>query len=158
MRKEKKDHAGVIVPPPLIIGVLITAGLLLHHYFPFYLMLQPEKLPEIMGNFLFIIYGFITLPTVVYILRKKTALSSHGETTELVTDGLFRFSRNPLYLSLLLLFLGIAIRVNSLWLIILLPVLFIMLDRCVVLREEKYLEGKFGDEYLQYKEEVRRWI
>ena len=63
-----------------------------------------------------------------------------------------------MYLSLMLIYSGIAIYANSLWLVFLLPVLFVALERGVVLREEKYLEGKFGDEYLEYKNKVRRWI
>lgn len=78
--------------------------------------------------------------------------------TSLVTTGPFRFSRNPLYLSLTLLFAGLSLILNSLWgLIALAPVLAI-LHFGVILREERYLEAKFGESYRQYRTQVRRWL
>ena len=91
-------------------------------------------------------------------LRKKTDPRPDRPTTTIVTEGFFRYTRNPLYLSLMLIYSGISIYANSLWLVFLLPVLLIALERAVVVREEEYLEGKFGDAYLRYKKTVRRWI
>ncbi len=159
MGKHNKDNAGVIAPPPLLFGIVMGIGLLLHYWiFPITIMPESRALSETIGNVFFIIYGLITLPSVIVMIRNKTALATHKPTTSIVTTGFFKFSRNPLYLSLLLLYTGIAFRINSLWVLLLLPVLFIMLDRGVVQREEGYLEGKFGDEYAQYKNSVRRWI
>ena len=70
----------------------------------------------------------------------------------------FRFSRNPLYLSLTLLFTGLSLVMNSLWgLVVLVPVLVVM-HVGVIRREERYLEAKFGESYRQYCSEVRRWL
>ena len=75
-----------------------------------------------------------------------------------ITSGPFRFTRNPLYISLALVYAGIALTVGSAWaLAFLVPVLGII-RYGVIAREERYLEGKFGPEYLRYKQSVRRWL
>ena len=109
-------------------------------------------------SILIVIAGIVMVTTTRLMLRKKTDPRPDRPTTKIVTEGFFRHSRNPLYISLMTVFCGIAVYANSLWLLLLLPVLFGALERAVVLREEKYLEKKFGDEYLRYKKKVRRWI
>jgi protein-S-isoprenylcysteine O-methyltransferase Ste14 len=79
-------------------------------------------------------------------------------TSRLVTDGPFRYTRNPGYLGGAMMYAGIASLTNALWVIVLLPVMLLMMQRTVIEREERYLEGKFGEEYLRYKAQVRRWI
>jgi protein-S-isoprenylcysteine O-methyltransferase Ste14 len=78
--------------------------------------------------------------------------------TALITEGPFRFTRNPLYLSLALLYLGIALGLGVLWPIVLLPALMLLVQQLVVLREEAYLESRFGDAYRTYRKRVRRWL
>lgn len=90
--------------------------------------------------------------------RARTPLDPRKPTTAIVTAGAFRFSRNPIYLSLLLLYLGIASLINALWIFLLALPLVVVLQRGVVEREERYLERKFGDEYMVYKNRVRRWM
>jgi protein-S-isoprenylcysteine O-methyltransferase Ste14 len=79
-------------------------------------------------------------------------------TTALVTDGPYRWSRNPLYLAMLTIYLGIAIAAGSLWGLVLAVPLFGLINVAVVAREERYLERKFGDVYRQYRGHVRRWL
>ncbi len=157
MKKNNKDNAGVIAPPPLIFAALLTIGLLLQWTFPLNFITSwiPSKL---IGSILFILSGLIAVPSFILMIRNKTGIVTHKQTTALVTNGLFKFSRNPLYMSQLVGFSGIAVYFNSLWVLILLPVLYILLYLGVVLREERYLEGKFGDDYMDYKKNVRRWI
>ena len=76
----------------------------------------------------------------------------------MVTDGPYRYSRNPLYLRVTLLYLGFAFLVNDVWLLAVLPLVLIVLYVGVIRREERYLEAKFGDEYRAYKATVRRWL
>jgi protein-S-isoprenylcysteine O-methyltransferase Ste14 len=79
-------------------------------------------------------------------------------TTAIVASGPFRFSRNPLYLALTLLYLGLTLAFNTWWgIVVLIPVLIIM-HRGVVLREERYLEQKFGETYRHYRSKVRRYL
>jgi protein-S-isoprenylcysteine O-methyltransferase Ste14 len=75
-----------------------------------------------------------------------------------VQDGPFRYSRNPGYLSLAMIYAGIAILRNALWAILLLPLVVLLTQRELIEREERYLERAFGEEYLAYKRRVRRWV
>ena len=87
-----------------------------------------------------------------------TSVKTSVPTTALVSTGPFQFSRNPLYVSLTLFYLGISIAAQSLWALALLIVVLVVMQRGVINREERYLEHKFGAEYVRYKELVRRWI
>ena len=76
----------------------------------------------------------------------------------IVTEGPLRFSRNPLYLSLLGMYLGITLLFNALWPLLLVVPLLIVTHYGIIRREERYLEAKFGDPYRAYKARVRRWF
>ena len=156
--KDDEDHAHIVAHPPVIFGVVLAVGFLIHRFYPIAIMAHPSTLSKVLANLLFVISGVIMVTTTRLMLRKKTDPRADRPTTTIVTEGFFRYTRNPLYLSLMLIYSGISIYANSLWLVFLLPVLLIALERGVVVREEEYLEGKFGDEYLQYKNKVRRWI
>jgi protein-S-isoprenylcysteine O-methyltransferase Ste14 len=156
--KVGKDHANIVAHPPVIFGIVLAVGFLIGRFYPLAIMADPSTLSKVLANLLIIISGVIMVTTTRLLLRKKTDPRPNRPTTLIVTEGFFKYSRNPLYLSLMLIYSGIAIHANSLWLVFLLPVLLLGLERGVVLREEKYLEGKFGEEYLKYKKRVRRWI
>ncbi|MGH2405669.1 MAG: methyltransferase family protein, partial [bacterium] len=129
---------------------------LLHLAVP--LMLLPRAAAWVLG---FVLVGLaiaITASGVRAMARARTNVDVRKPTTAIVVDGAFRFTRNPLYVSLTLLYLGIAVLVNTPWPLFLLPILLIVVQRGVVEREERYLERKFGDEYLRYRARVRRWI
>ena len=69
-----------------------------------------------------------------------------------------RHHRNPAYLGMALTYLGIAAMSSAVWVLLPLPVVLAVIDRGVIAREERYLERKFGEEYLGYKRRVRRWV
>jgi len=79
-------------------------------------------------------------------------------TIAIVASGPFRFSRNPLYLALTLLYFGLTLAFNTWWGIVVLIPLLIIMHRGVVLREERYLDQKFGETYRQYRSKVRRYL
>lgn len=76
----------------------------------------------------------------------------------LIVDGPYRFTRNPLYLSLALIYAGLALVLASLWSLALLVPVLVVIDNHAITKEERYLERRFGNEYLHYRERVRRWI
>lgn len=158
MEQDIKDTPGVVLPPPLIFAALLAAGLLLHRAFPVHFLPHAQAVRLLTGLPLLGISGILALWSFQVMRQSNTSVDCNKPTTKIVVNGPFRFTRNPLYVSLLLLYAGIAILVNTLWCILLLPVLFVIFNRGVVNREEKYLEQKFGEEYLQYKKRVRRWI
>jgi protein-S-isoprenylcysteine O-methyltransferase Ste14 len=90
--------------------------------------------------------------------RAGTNVPTYRPTTALVTDGPYRFSRNPLYISLFLVYAGVGIAADNLWIVGLGVPLFLIMRYGVVAREERYLERKFGQSYLAYKASVRRWL
>ena len=87
-----------------------------------------------------------------------TTLDVDKPVSRLVQDGPFRYSRNPGYLSLTMLYAGIPILRNALWAILFLPLLLLVTQRELIEREERYLQRTFGEEYLAYKRRVRRWV
>ena len=90
--------------------------------------------------------------------RAKTGVNPNRPTTVLLTGGPFRLSRNPMYLGMVVQYVGLALLFNSLWAIVLLPLALVVVNLTVIKREEWCLEQKFGQEYQAYKARVRRWI
>jgi protein-S-isoprenylcysteine O-methyltransferase Ste14 len=90
--------------------------------------------------------------------QADTSSNPYKPVKHIATEGPFRYTRNPGYLSMAMIYSGIAARANALWAILVLPVALLVIQRGVIEREERYLEDKFGEEYLSYKARVRRWI
>ena len=90
--------------------------------------------------------------------KKQTTIQPHEMPNVLVTSGIFRISRNPIYLGMASILLGIAIFWGTL-IVFIFPLTFIIyIERFIIPIEEKNLEQKFGKKYLRYKQKVRRWI
>ncbi|MDQ3372613.1 MAG: isoprenylcysteine carboxylmethyltransferase family protein [Acidobacteriota bacterium] len=152
----EKDNPGVIAPPPLIFLSGLLVGGLISGFFPVEIL--PRTLAVIAGISLAVAGLTIILTAIVQMRRAKTNVEPWKPTTAILDEGLYAVSRNPIYLAMALIYLGIAFLFNSFWF---LPPLVLVLPAIhfgVILREEKYLERKFGDEYLNYKTSVRRWI
>jgi protein-S-isoprenylcysteine O-methyltransferase Ste14 len=90
--------------------------------------------------------------------RANTSLDPRKPVSRFVTWGPYRYSRNPGYTSLTLIYVGISALVSALWPLLLLPGVLITMQRGVIEREERYLERRFGREYHEYKQRVRRWL
>ena len=90
--------------------------------------------------------------------KHQTTIKPYEEPTTLVTTGLFRMSRNPMYLGAVLLLTGAAVTLGSLSSFIIVPVFFFLMNEIFIKKEEKILEEKLGEAYLAYKKQVRRWV
>jgi protein-S-isoprenylcysteine O-methyltransferase Ste14 len=90
--------------------------------------------------------------------RAGTTPNPTHPTAALVQNGPYRYTRNPMYLGMAAIYAGLAILLNEVWNLLLLPVMVLALDRGMVRREEAYLERRFGWKYRRYKKQVRRWI
>jgi protein-S-isoprenylcysteine O-methyltransferase Ste14 len=156
MADNVRDNAGVIAPPPLIYAGGLAVGLLLHRAFP--LKFLRSGVAQVLGVALIGVAVRVITSAVREMRRAETPLNPTEPVKALVVEGPFSFSRNPLYLSLTLLYAGIASLVNSLWAMLLLPVVLTVITRRVIEREEQYLERKFGEQYVSYKKRVRRWL
>ena len=150
------DTPGVLAPPPLIYSAVLAVGLLAHTLYP--VAFLPNKVARTLG------WPLIGAGLVVGFLGDRamrnahTNVSPYRPTTKLVTEGPYRFTRNPLYLSVTLVYGGVAILASALWAALLLPIVLGVMRYGVIEREERYLERKFGEEYLRYKAQVGRWI
>ena len=151
-----RDNPGVVAPPPLIYAGTLAIGLLVHLFFP--VKFFPKVGATLIGRICTTIAGTLALSAFFEMRRAGTHVNPTQPATALVTQGPFRLTRNPLYLSLTLLYAGIAFMVNSLWAILLLPGALVVMRYGVIEREERYLERKFGDLYVSYKAKVGRWI
>ena len=153
---DDRDNPNIRVPPPLIHLFALLLGLLLNRrlHVPF----LSRGVARVLGWPL--VGGGMALATwFVRTMRgADTTLDVNKPVSSLVQDGPFRYSRNPGYLSLTMLYAGIAILRNALWAILLLPLVVYVIQREVIEREERYLERTFGEEYLAYKRRVRRWV
>ncbi len=155
-KDDPQDIPGVIAPPPLIYAGALAVGLLLQGAFPTKFL--PRAVARVVGAILIGIAGVVVTSAIREMRRADTPVNPTEPTRALVVEGPFRFTRNPLYLSLTLLYAGIASFVNALWAMLLLPVVLIVMNRAVIDREELYLERKFGEQYVSYKKGVRRWL
>ncbi len=156
MTDNTSDSAGVITIPPIIYLIGLLVGLLIDYFYPIGFL--PESVSVWFGVLLTPVAIPIALFAVLALKRVETPIDVRRPTTAIVTDGIYRLSRNPMYVSLAVVYFGIACWVNSLWVLLFIVPVLIVVDRGVIKREEQYLEHKFGGEYLRYKSEVRRWI
>ena len=153
---KERDNAGVIAPPPLIYVAALLLSLFLQNRVP--LPLVPSRAKNWLGTPL--IAGSLAIGFSAFSRMRGagTNLNPTQPTTTLITTGPFRFSRNPIYLSFVLLYAGLAVLFNTLWAILLLPVVLQLMNWGVIEREEAYLERKFGAQYRTYTQRVRRWL
>jgi protein-S-isoprenylcysteine O-methyltransferase Ste14 len=153
---DDQDNPGIKVPPPLIYLLALLLGLVLDRraHVPF----LPRKAGRIIGWPL-VGGGVLLGGWFRKTMREADApIRTDRPVPRLTTEGPFRFTRNPGYLSLAMLYAGIAVLRNALWAILLLPLVLVVIQREVIGREERYLERTFGEEYLAYKARVRRWV
>lgn len=156
MQEEASDKPGVAAPPPLVYAGGFALGYLIEKYVPSAFF--PEIIAACVGWSSITSGALIAASGVLAFRRARTPINPYAQTTALVINGPFRFSRNPLYLALTLVYLGAAALLNSLWPVLLLPGVLWLLHWGVIVREERYLERKFGPAYQQYKARVRRWL
>lgn len=146
----------VALPPPVIYVTALLAGLVLNHLWPGSLL--PERWAYLFGILLVVASALIVLPVFLRFRRAGTPFDVRKPATALITDGLNRFSRNPGYVALTLLYLGIALLLNNPWVALLVVPALLVMDLWIVRREERHLEERFGEPYLRYKRTVRRWV
>jgi protein-S-isoprenylcysteine O-methyltransferase Ste14 len=150
------DNPGVAVLPPLLYGSALVVVLVLRWFGPVPILGPAVALWLGLSLIVFAVAIAIWGRTTMH--GAGTNVNPLKPTTAIVTTGPFRFSRNPLYLALTLLYLGLTLAFNTWWGIVVLVPLLIIMHYGVVLREERYLEQKFGETYRQYRSTVRRYF
>jgi protein-S-isoprenylcysteine O-methyltransferase Ste14 len=150
------DNPEVAVLPPLLYGSAFLVELVLQWIWPLVIIRQPIA---------FWLGLILSIPALVLAAwgsrtmhQSGTNISPLKPAVALVTTGPFGFSRNPLYVAITLLYVGFTMLLNSWWGVLLLAPVLVALHWGVVRREERYLEGKFGEEYDKYRSRVRRYL
>lgn len=152
---DKRDTAGIVAPPPLIYLAALGIGYFFSRVYPLVFVPTSAK----MWGWPLIALGVLCMVSAFHAMqRANTPVDPYQATTALVTTGVYSFSRNPLYITLTLFYVGGALLLNAPWAMLLLPLVLMVMVRYVIVREERYLERKFGAAYRQYKARVRRWI
>lgn len=144
------------VRPPLVYLSAIILGVILHLIAP--ISFFPHALAMPVGIALILIAIALLYASVARFRAAGTPVPAYKPTTAIVRKGPYRFTRNPIYLGFSLFQLGVAICVNSVWLLVTLALALVLMTYAVIQKEEQYLERKFGAEYLDYKTSVRRWL
>ena len=153
---EASSGPGIRIPPPVIYVAALAIGFVLNYLWPLSPLSGSSR--YVIGSVVPLVGGLI-MPLVLRRFRRAgTTFDVRKPASALITEGPYRFSRNPSYVSLTLLYLGIGILLNNGWILILVAPVFLVMDLWVVRREERHLEAKFGEEFLRYKATVRRWL
>jgi protein-S-isoprenylcysteine O-methyltransferase Ste14 len=118
----------------------------------------PRILATPLGSFLVVVAVVVFLQSIRKFQAAGTPVPGNRRSTFLVRMGPYRFTRNPIYLAFSIFQLGIASWVNSVWLLATLIAAVALMASVVIPREERYLEGRFGTDYLDYKRSVPRWL
>jgi protein-S-isoprenylcysteine O-methyltransferase Ste14 len=143
----------------IVFGVPFLIGLGLQFVFPFSLY------SGIVNNILVAVGVALIITSIGFIVLSRRELSNYGQptdpghpTSKIVKTGMFSISRNPLYLSAVILFLGIGLITNTFWVFVALLASIIGCHFILIIPEEKYLAAKFGEEYKNYADTVHRWL
>lgn len=155
-KSQGPDHAGVAFHPPIMLGACLLGGFGLRALIP--MSFVPRDIPGSVGPVIVVLAFGLFFWAVLTMRRAGASIPTGEPTTIIVRVGPYRYSRNPIYLSMVTLLVGVGTWSNSLWFLILAVVAGLLLSWGVISREEAYLRRKFGSEYESYKSQVRRWL
>lgn len=151
-----KNHSGVLLPPPLLYAGALLLVLALDWVWP--VAVLAGSAGAWVGSVLLVVGLALNLWGAITMKKARTPINPYQPVADVVATGPFRLTRNPLYVGLNLMFLGISFLINSLWgILVLVPVLVVM-HYGVILREERYLETQFGEAYREYCRNVGRYF
>jgi protein-S-isoprenylcysteine O-methyltransferase Ste14 len=143
-------------PPPLIFVGGFLVGLALEAAFPVDGLPAPVEIAAaVVGT---LVWAYLDGSAMRRFSRAGTSPLPMRPTSAIVTTGPYRFTRNPMYVGMAALYLALALGFGVIWALATLPFVLLAVDRLVIAREERYLETKFGEEYLSYKRRIRRWL
>jgi protein-S-isoprenylcysteine O-methyltransferase Ste14 len=151
--------SGVIARPPLLFVGAFLLGLGLEHLLPLAFVV-PADAPVFwtIGACLILIGVALMAAGIRNFVRAATPVPTNQPTRTLVTTGLHGWTRNPIYLGMFLIYVGLGVAAHGTWVLVLTLPLAILIRYGVVAREEVYLERRFGNAYLDYTQRVRRWL
>jgi protein-S-isoprenylcysteine O-methyltransferase Ste14 len=159
MSNQTTDNPGVIAPPPLVFLSGLLLGGVIQWFYPKQIFPAEYLIVSRIFGVLLIVFGLgLVLTAKAKMQKAETNIEPWKPTTAIIADGIYSLSRNPVYVAMVFIYLGLTLIFNSLWFLPFLILVLFAIHFGVILREEKYLEKKFGAQYSDYKREVRRWI
>jgi len=151
-----RPNISPMVHPPIVALMFIAIAYFLGRFVPL-----PMIAPMVLRNvgLLLTFLGFLLgIGAFIEFRKARTTLDPHGSAKQVVTSGIYRFTRNPIYLGFLLMVIGLPLNSGLYWGFLMAPLYMMTMTRLVIEREEAYLEKKFKDQYTGYKSRVRRWL
>jgi protein-S-isoprenylcysteine O-methyltransferase Ste14 len=148
------ESANVRIHPPVLMLIHLVAAFGLGWLFP--IPLPPWV--KYLGWVVVLAGWVVAFGGLRQLISAHTSPDPHAPTTSVVTTGVYRFTRNPIYFGFLCLVIGLPLIFGIPWGLVVAPVQVYFFNRSIITREETYLAGKFGQEYLDYKSRVRRWV
>jgi protein-S-isoprenylcysteine O-methyltransferase Ste14 len=150
------DAPNVKIIPPLVYLAGLVIGLLASIWVP--TRIVPSLLAWTLGGILVVFGALLAGSAILKFKDAGTTVRPDRASRTLVIVGPYKITRNPMYLGLALVYAGISIADQSVWTLILLPIVLTIIQRRAIELEETFLEKRFGTDYLRYKENIRRWI
>ena len=154
----KTDSPGINFPPPLIYVVFFLAAVFIQkkiaiddHFFK-------SQISTVIGILFCLLAVNYSVRSMNQFIQTKNTIIPNRPAQSLQTTGIYSSTRNPMYLALVLVYLGLSCLIGNWWNIILFPLLFLVIREFIIKKEEKYLARKFGQEYIDYCHRVRRWL
>ena len=150
--------AAVRFPPPAVPVLALAVGMGIHWFYPLSTAQGTGALRFAVGGVL-VVGGLAAMGLAIGWFRKTGQdPAPWKETPELIIEGIYKWTRNPMYLGMGLLQAGLGLLFGSVWPLVLVPLTWWVIHRIAIRHEEAYLAGKFGESYEQYRGSVRRWI
>jgi protein-S-isoprenylcysteine O-methyltransferase Ste14 len=155
---KKPDSPGVSLPPPLVYGLFFGISLLLQRLIPLDKNFFSTNESEVIGFLFLAVCLVFDLPSLIQFFKTKNTLITIKSANTLQTKGMYAISRNPMYTGLLCLYSSLAFLVGNWWTVLLIPLVFFTIQQYVIRSEENYLTRRFGQQFIDYKKRVRRWL
>jgi protein-S-isoprenylcysteine O-methyltransferase Ste14 len=155
-KQEDRPNSNKRIQPPLVALFCIVIALILGRFAPI-----PLATPQIVINIglaLTFIGFLLGVGALIEFRKARTKLDSHNSVKNLVVSGVYRFTRNPIYLGFLFMVIGFPLTYGYYWGIVIAPFFVIIINQFVIKKEEAYLEKKFKEQYTNYQSRVRRWL
>lgn len=155
-KEQDRPNINPMVHPPIVALMFIVIAYFLGRFVP--LPFVAPIFLRYVGLILTFIGLLFGMGALLEFRKARTTLDPHGSAKELVTSGIYRFTRNPIYLGFLLMVIGLPLNSGLYWGVVMAPFYIITMNRLIIEREEIYLEKKFKNAYTSYTSRVRRWI
>jgi protein-S-isoprenylcysteine O-methyltransferase Ste14 len=155
-KEQDRPNINKNVHPPVVALMFIVIAYFLGRFVPIPFVVH--MVVRTIGFILTLIGFLLGIAAFIEFRRARTTLDPHGSAKQIVTSGIYRFTRNPIYLGFLLMVIGLPLNSGLIWGFVAAPFYMMLMTRLVIVHEEAYLLKKFKDQYIGYRSRVRRWL